>query len=106
MRLVLAQLNFTVGAFEANFAKISAAVAQAKAELIEALPSGGVAIVPADVIELAPYLRNAAVFEKTRARKRAEGSSAPSTVIGIVFDAEPPLPSVTVNFALKVPAVV
>ena len=34
-----------------------AAVAQAKAELIEALPSGGVAIVPADVAELAPYLR-------------------------------------------------
>jgi predicted amidohydrolase len=31
MRLVLAQLNFTVGAFEGNFAKISAAVAQAKA---------------------------------------------------------------------------
>jgi len=31
MRLVLAQLNFTVGAFEANFAKISGAVAQAKA---------------------------------------------------------------------------
>jgi UDP-N-acetylmuramoyl-tripeptide--D-alanyl-D-alanine ligase len=34
-----------------------AAVAQAKAELIEALPSGGVAIVPSDVTELAPYLR-------------------------------------------------
>jgi UDP-N-acetylmuramoyl-tripeptide--D-alanyl-D-alanine ligase len=34
-----------------------AAVAQAKAELIEALPSGGVAIVPSDVPELAPYLR-------------------------------------------------
>ena len=34
-----------------------AAVAQAKAELIEALPPGGVAIVPADVDELAPYLR-------------------------------------------------
>ncbi len=34
-----------------------AAVAQAKAELIEALPAGGVAIVPADVTELAPYLR-------------------------------------------------
>jgi NAD+ synthase (glutamine-hydrolysing) len=30
MRLVLAQLNFTVGAFEANFAKINAAVAQAR----------------------------------------------------------------------------
>ena len=34
-----------------------AAVAQAKAELIEALPPGGVAIVPSDVKELAPYLR-------------------------------------------------
>ena len=34
-----------------------AAVAQAKAELIEALPAGGVAIVPADVTELEPYLR-------------------------------------------------
>ena len=34
-----------------------AAVAQAKAELIEALPGGGVAIVPTDVTELAPYLR-------------------------------------------------
>jgi UDP-N-acetylmuramoyl-tripeptide--D-alanyl-D-alanine ligase len=34
-----------------------AAVVQAKAELIEALPSGGVAIVPADVTELDPYLR-------------------------------------------------
>lgn len=33
-----------------------AAVAQAKAELIEALPEGGVAIVPSDVDELAPYL--------------------------------------------------
>ena len=31
MRLVLAQLNFTVGAFDLNFAKIDAAVAQAKA---------------------------------------------------------------------------
>src|SRR6266850_4994279 len=31
MRLVLAQLNFTVGAFEANFAKINAAVGQARA---------------------------------------------------------------------------
>jgi NAD+ synthase (glutamine-hydrolysing) len=31
MRLVLAQLNFTVGAFEGNFAKINAAVAQAGA---------------------------------------------------------------------------
>ena len=29
----------------------------AKAELIEALPADGVAIVPADVTELAPYLR-------------------------------------------------
>jgi UDP-N-acetylmuramoyl-tripeptide--D-alanyl-D-alanine ligase len=34
-----------------------AAVAQAKAELIEALPAGGVAIVPAGVTELEPYLR-------------------------------------------------
>ena len=34
-----------------------AAVAQAKAELIEALPSGGVAIVPADAKELVPYLK-------------------------------------------------
>jgi UDP-N-acetylmuramoyl-tripeptide--D-alanyl-D-alanine ligase len=34
-----------------------AAVAQAKAELIEALPAGGVAIVPSDAVELAPYLR-------------------------------------------------
>lgn len=34
-----------------------AAVAQAKAELIEALPAGGVAVVPADVTELEPYLR-------------------------------------------------
>jgi UDP-N-acetylmuramoyl-tripeptide--D-alanyl-D-alanine ligase len=34
-----------------------AAVAQAKAELIEALPSGGIAIVPTDVTELEPYLR-------------------------------------------------
>jgi UDP-N-acetylmuramoyl-tripeptide--D-alanyl-D-alanine ligase len=34
-----------------------AAVAQAKAELIEALPAGGVAIVPADANELEPYLR-------------------------------------------------
>lgn len=33
-----------------------AAVAQAKAELIEALPPGGVAIVPSGVGELAPYL--------------------------------------------------
>ena len=36
-----------------------AAVAQAKAELIEALPSGGVAIVPANVTELGPYLSRA-----------------------------------------------
>ena len=34
-----------------------AAVAQAKAELIEALPGGGVAIVPSNVTELDPYLR-------------------------------------------------
>ena len=34
-----------------------AAVAQAKAELIEALPTGGRAIVPSNVTELAPYLR-------------------------------------------------
>ena len=34
-----------------------AAVAQAKAELIEALPPGGRAIVPSNVTELAPYLR-------------------------------------------------
>src|SRR5437667_9845650 len=31
MRLALAQLNFTVGAFDANFAKIDAAVARARA---------------------------------------------------------------------------
>ena len=34
-----------------------AAVAQAKAELIEALPPGGVAIVPASATELEPYLK-------------------------------------------------
>jgi UDP-N-acetylmuramoyl-tripeptide--D-alanyl-D-alanine ligase len=33
------------------------AVARAKAELVEALPAGGVAIVPADAPELEPYLR-------------------------------------------------
>jgi UDP-N-acetylmuramoyl-tripeptide--D-alanyl-D-alanine ligase len=34
-----------------------AGVARAKAELLAALPSGGVAVVPADVPELGPYLR-------------------------------------------------
>jgi UDP-N-acetylmuramoyl-tripeptide--D-alanyl-D-alanine ligase len=34
-----------------------AAVAQAKAELIEALPPGGIAIVPAEAKELEPYLK-------------------------------------------------
>jgi UDP-N-acetylmuramoyl-tripeptide--D-alanyl-D-alanine ligase len=34
-----------------------AAVAQAKAELVEALPHGGVAVVPAEATELAPYLK-------------------------------------------------
>jgi UDP-N-acetylmuramoyl-tripeptide--D-alanyl-D-alanine ligase len=34
-----------------------AAVAQAKAELIEALPPGGIAIVPAEATELEPYLK-------------------------------------------------
>lgn len=35
-----------------------AAVAQAKAELLDALPRGGVAVVPADATELEPYLRS------------------------------------------------
>ncbi|RLE31001.1 MAG: NAD+ synthase, partial [Acidobacteria bacterium] len=32
MRIAIAQLNFTIGAFEANFSKIREAVAQARAE--------------------------------------------------------------------------
>jgi UDP-N-acetylmuramoyl-tripeptide--D-alanyl-D-alanine ligase len=47
----------SVGPVHLELVGTVAAVAQAKAELIEALPAGGVAIVPADVNELAPYLR-------------------------------------------------
>ena len=50
--------------------------------------------------------RNAAVLEKTSARKRADALSGASAVIGIVRVAVPPLPSETVSTALNVPAAV
>lgn len=55
-----------------------AAVAQAKAELIEALPEGGVAIVPSDVDELAPYLHR----EDLEVRRFGPGDVLSSEVEG------------------------
>jgi UDP-N-acetylmuramoyl-tripeptide--D-alanyl-D-alanine ligase len=46
-----------VGPVHLEFVESLAGVARAKAELLEALPEGGVAIVPAGVPELAPHLR-------------------------------------------------
>ena len=46
------------------------------------------------------------VLENTSARNFAFASSAASTCTGIVLVAVPPLPSLTVSFTLRVPAVV
>jgi UDP-N-acetylmuramoyl-tripeptide--D-alanyl-D-alanine ligase len=51
-------------------------VARANAEAIEALPEGGIAVVPADAPELAPYLERDAIEVRTFDRSTVERLSA------------------------------